>query len=40
MELMRRVYQIFRKRIAEDESFDEAAYLQVMRQLNTAIYEA
>lgn len=40
MEFMKRVYRIFRERITEDESFDVASVIQIMRQLNTAIYEA
>lgn len=40
MELMRRVYRIFRKRLREDGSFNEAMERQIMRQFNTAIYEA
>lgn len=39
-EFMRRVYVIFRKRIFEDLSFDDNLRRQIMRQLNTAIYEA
>lgn len=39
-EFLGRVYRIFRARITEDESFDVEGVLQIMRQLNTAIYEA
>lgn len=39
-EFIGRVYRIFRERIWEDLSFDETLRKQMMRQLNTAIYEA
>ena len=35
-----RVYRIFRRRLREDLSFDEEEEKQIMRQFNTAIYEA
>ncbi len=40
MELMRRVYRLFRKRLWEDLYFHEETREQIMKQLNTAIYEA
>jgi len=39
-EFIGRVYRIFRKRLTEDLTFDEELRKQVMRQFNTAIYEA
>lgn len=40
MEFMGRVFRIFRRRIWEDGSFTEDLRKQIMRQLNTAFYEA